>query len=162
MRCSRSCLRNEICAGVEFGIAIGCAEQRAFGANLPLREVALPDGGTPGFVAIPPGAHLTHAPLSVSRGLLPPETVQQVVRASFDTFRACYESGLRRDPKVHGRVVTAFLIDDCGDVARVQDAHSDLPDADVVACVQQAYARLRFPPPKGGVVTVVYPIVFDP
>ncbi|WP_146652454.1 AgmX/PglI C-terminal domain-containing protein [Labilithrix luteola] len=138
-----------------------CAEQRASRANQPLHEIALLDGGTAGFASLP-DSRPTHDPVSVSRGRLPPETIQQVVRASFDAFRTCYESGLRRDPKLHGRVATAFVIDECGDVVKVQDSHSDLPDADVVACIQQGYARLRFPPPKGGIVTVVYPISFDP
>jgi hypothetical protein len=39
---------------------------------------------------------------------------------------------------------------------------SDLPDREVIRCVIAEYRKLQFPKPEGGVVTVVYPIVFNP
>jgi hypothetical protein len=39
---------------------------------------------------------------------------------------------------------------------------SDLPDAAVVKCVVDGFRKLQFPKPEGGIVTVVYPIVFNP
>jgi hypothetical protein len=35
-----------------------------------------------------------------------------------------------------------------------------MPDKEVVSCVVKAIAELTFPPPDGGFVTVVYPIMF--
>jgi hypothetical protein len=37
-----------------------------------------------------------------------------------------------------------------------------LPDDEAVTCVVEAFRSLHFPPPDGGLVTVVYPITFEP
>ena len=48
-----------------------------------------------------------------------------------------------------------------GSVAHAADSGSDLPDRKVVACVVRAFYGLSFPEPKGGIVTVEYPFVFN-
>ena len=45
---------------------------------------------------------------------------------------------------------------------RRQDGGSDLPDQGVVGCVVRGFGNLSFPQPEGGIVTVVYPIIFNP
>jgi hypothetical protein len=94
-------------------------------------------------------------------GHLRPEVIQRVVRQNFGRFRFCYEAGLRGDPGLQGRVVVKFVIDRAGAVALSTDAGGDLPDARVTQCVVRAFADLSFPAPDGGMVTVVYPIVFN-
>jgi TonB family protein len=94
-------------------------------------------------------------------GRLAPEVIQHVVRVSFPKIRACYEKGLARDAKLHGKVKVRFVIDESGHVSSAEDYGSTLPDADAVACVLAVYRRLSFPEPDGGTVTVVYPINFD-
>jgi len=93
---------------------------------------------------------------------LAPEVIRQVMRASYDLFRKCYEAGLGRNPQLTGRVVIRFVITQEGTVRDVTDHGSDIPDPEVVACVQGVYFKLRFPKPEGGIVTVVYPIRFSP
>jgi TonB family protein len=97
------------------------------------------------------------------RGRLAPELIQKVVRANFGTFRACYEDALRRDASTQGRVATRFVIDREG---RVSDASIDpsttLRDGRALDCIRAAYAKLTFPKPDGGIVTVVYPLIFNP
>jgi len=94
-------------------------------------------------------------------GRLPPEAVQRIVRQNFGRFRACYQGGLERNPGLAGRVATQFVIGRDGAVSNVSDGGSDLPDAAVRSCVQGAFRGISFPQPEGGVVTVVYPIVFS-
>jgi hypothetical protein len=94
-------------------------------------------------------------------GRLPPAVIQRIVRSRFGQFRACYEKGLAADPNLHGLVKVKFVIDTDGNVPMVADDDSDLPDANVVACVVKGFGALRFPQPEGGVVTVVYPIMFN-
>ena len=55
-----------------------------------------------------------------------------------------------------------FVIERDGTVGLIQDDGSDLPDGKAKRCVIDAYRRIRFPPPDGGTVTVVYPIMFSP
>jgi tetratricopeptide (TPR) repeat protein len=113
------------------------------------------------------GSHAIRAPLlrmgpTTVSGRLPPEVIQRAVRQRYGAFRACYEQGLARNPQLAGRVSMRFVIGRDGRVSHVTNHGSDLPDQAVVACVLgQAYA-LSFPEPEGGIVTVVYPLLFAP
>lgn len=113
------------------------------------------------------GTHATTTPTlrqgtTQVTGRLPPEVIQRIVRQNFGRFRLCYENGLRVNPILSGRVTTKFVIDRSGSVLSTQDGGSDLPDKGVVSCVVRAFGNLSFPQPEGGVVSVVYPIVFNP
>jgi hypothetical protein len=104
--------------------------------------------------------HETCAP--TVNGRLPPEAIQRIVRQNMGRFRLCYENGLRAQPSLSGRVEVKFVIGRDGVVVTAADAGSDLPDSDVRACVVRAFAGLSFPEPEGGIVTVVYPLLFTP
>jgi hypothetical protein len=95
-------------------------------------------------------------------GRLPPEVIQRIIRAHYDEFRFCYEKGLAKDSTLKGKVVARFVIERDGHVDHVKDAGSTLPDKDAIACVFAGYQKLLFPKPDGGIVTVVYPIMFSP
>ncbi len=98
-------------------------------------------------------------------GRLAPETIQQVVRANFGKMRQCYENGLRRNPNLQGKIAARFTIETDGSVTHAEDvseAGEAIPDPAVASCVVAVFAVLKFPKPEGGVVKVVYPIVFNP
>lgn len=95
-------------------------------------------------------------------GRLPAEVIQRVVRQNYGRFRNCYESALRTNPALSGRIATKFVIDRNGAVSMAQDGGSDLPDRNVVSCVVRSFSNLSFPTPDGGLVTVTYPIQFTP
>jgi pyruvate/2-oxoglutarate dehydrogenase complex dihydrolipoamide acyltransferase (E2) component len=103
----------------------------------------------------------TAGPLQVS-GRLPPEVIQRIVRQNFGRFRQCYENGLKRDPKLEGKVSVRFVIGRDGAVGAVSDLGSDLPDPAVKKCILAGFSGLSFPQPEGGIVTVVYPLTFNP
>jgi len=80
-----------------------------------------------------------------------------------EDLRVCYEAGLGRNPALSGLVTARFVIGRDGRVSSVSDAESSLPDATAVACILAAFGDMRFGAPRGdGVVTVVYPIHFNP
>jgi hypothetical protein len=113
------------------------------------------------------GSHQTKAPSlrqgqTQVNGRLPPEVIQRIVRQNFGRFRLCYENGMRTNPNLQGRVAIKFVIDRSGAVSTASDGGSDLPDQGVVSCVVRAFGNLSFPQPEGGIVTVVYPIIFSP
>ena len=113
------------------------------------------------------GSHRTRPPrvrmgATTVNGRLPPEVIQRIVRQNYGRFRLCYENGLRNNPNLQGRVSVRFVIGRDGSVSNVGNAGSDLPDPGVVSCVTRAYYGLSFPQPEGGIVTVVYPIMFSP
>jgi hypothetical protein len=94
-------------------------------------------------------------------GALPAEIVQRIVRQNYGRFRLCYETGLRGNPNLSGRVTARFVIGRDGSVSSVQNGGSDLPDPGVVSCVVQAFYGLSFPAPDNGIVRVNYPILFS-
>ncbi|HKQ19765.1 MAG TPA: AgmX/PglI C-terminal domain-containing protein, partial [Candidatus Eisenbacteria bacterium] len=113
------------------------------------------------------GSHSTRAPqvrmgATTVNGRLPPEVIQRIVRQNYGRFRLCYENGLRNNPNLQGRVSVRFVIGRDGAVSNVSNGGSDMPDAAVIQCVVRAYYGLSFPQPEGGIVTVVYPIMFSP
>jgi hypothetical protein len=113
------------------------------------------------------GSHRTKAPqvrmgATTVSGRLPPEVIQRIVRQNYGRFRLCYEQGLVKNPNLEGRVTVRFVIGRDGSVSNVSNGGSDIPDSAVVQCVVRAYYGLSFPQPEGGIVTVVYPIMFSP
>lgn len=113
------------------------------------------------------GSHKTFAPKVRTgnpeiHGHLPPDLIARTIRQSFWQLRYCYEQGVARSPNLQGRVSVRFVIARDGSVTNVRDGGSDLPDRGVVSCVMRAYFGLSFPKPEDGIVTVVYPIQFEP
>ncbi len=113
------------------------------------------------------GSHRARAPklragATTVSGRLPPEVIRRIVRQNHGRFRQCYEQGLGRNPNLEGRVAVRFIIGRDGAVSNVSNGGSDLPDSQVVSCVMRVYYRLSFPQPEGGIVTVVYPLNFQP
>ncbi|WP_437671126.1 hypothetical protein [Sorangium sp. So ce131] len=117
---------------------------------------------------------------------IPPHVVRRVVQENFGPMRACYEKGLRQNPKLEGRIPVHLVVDGEGKVTYAGDADrpaADAPllialpspgavmpastapplrDPKVVGCVLDVFRGLRFPSPadRKGVATVVYPVVF--
>jgi len=113
------------------------------------------------------GAHQTRSPslrqgTTTVNGRLPPEVIQRIVRQNFGRFKLCYQDGLRNNPSLQGRVAVKFVIGRDGSVQTSQDGGSDIPDANVTQCVIRGFGNLSFPQPEGGIVTVVYPLIFSP
>jgi hypothetical protein len=96
-------------------------------------------------------------------GRLEPAVIQKIVRTNYGEFRTCYEEGLGRNRHLTGRVSIRFVIERDGRVGRgVRIVDNTLPDCKVARCVRDVYPRFQFPPPDGGIVTVVYPIMLEP
>jgi hypothetical protein len=92
----------------------------------------------------------------------PAEALREVFAKNEAKFRACFEPGRKRDPKLRGHVNIKFAIGHDGRVTTAQDQDSNLPDDQVIACVAKLVKTLRFPKPEEGSVTVVYPFIFHP
>lgn len=96
-------------------------------------------------------------------GTLAPGSIQTNVRESYGTLRQCYESALARWRDASGKVQIRFIIDNDGNVPRARVSDNTLGDCEAVRCIRDAYLKLKFPRPESvGVITVVYPIQFQP
>jgi hypothetical protein len=135
------------------------ADVGALKRALPLISSTATPAGKSVLLKLEPGPD---GPRTRVSGRLPPGEIQRIVRENFGAFRICYESGLKKNAKLEGRVMARFVIGRDGTVTKVTDEGSTLPDPDVVACVLKAFNQLKFPKPEGGIVTVVYPIMLAP
>jgi Zn-dependent protease with chaperone function len=105
-----------------------------------------------------PPAPLSDALLPGLGGRLAPESIENVVRASFGEISACYEQGRRRDPHLKGLITIKCVIGEDGMTKGVSDDGSTLRDQEVLECVVAVFQRLRYGSSHDGNVNVVYPI----
>jgi hypothetical protein len=94
-------------------------------------------------------------------GDLDPAVIARVVRSRMAQIRYCYEKALKIDPKTAGKIVVSFTIDPKGTVSGAKAASSTLGDATLDACIVAVFAKITFPEPKSGSVSVSYPIVLS-
>ena len=109
-----------------------------------------------------PRAPRVQTPKMKQSGAIPAAVIQRIVRANYGRFRGCYQTGLRTNPSLQGRVAVRFVIGRDGRVMSAADGGSDLADRGVVNCVVGAMNSLTFPAPDSGIVTVSYPIILMP
>jgi hypothetical protein len=82
--------------------------------------------------------------------------------------RQCYASLAERVPDAGGTINLAFNIvgnKNIGGIVEQVDVlnKSTLRDPEFVDCMRQSFLSVTFPPPEGGgMVSVEYPIQFDP
>lgn len=95
--------------------------------------------------------------------------IQERVREDFFPMaKQCYEELLARKPTAGGRFVVKFTIVGDEKVGGVVDEaeidpSSTLKDEAMSTCLRESMLAMAFkPPPKGGTVTVSYPIAFSP
>lgn len=84
--------------------------------------------------------------------------ITQVVRARNAQTRKCLDEGLKRNPKMQGRINVKLTVDASGNVTSAEDAGSDLSDKATVACVVASMKTARLPGNPNGPTTVTVPI----
>lgn len=75
-------------------------------------------------------------------------------------FRFCYESQLRGNQDLEGRVALKFAIDLAGNVVNPSTAGSTIGDKKVTDCIVKTVSKIHFAKPDGGMCLVSYPFVF--
>jgi hypothetical protein len=85
--------------------------------------------------------------------------IANTIRRNLGGVRACYESGLKRNPNIGGKLSVRFAISTVGKVTSVDIENDSMHDDDVASCVKGKIQMWRFPPGQGG--DVVYPFVFQ-
>ena len=115
--------------------------------------------------AAPAGADATPPPPTPARdadGKLPLTPTEKALEDTRLPFRDCYHRGLLRDPTQDGHVAIVLRVDRTGKVARAETYGACELQADVVRCMREVAARLKFAPPAPGAETLVLPVVFAP
>ncbi|TVQ77929.1 MAG: hypothetical protein EA369_08120 [Bradymonadales bacterium] len=97
------------------------------------------------------------------RGGLDPALVQQIIEERLTQVRRCYESALRNEPGLAGKIETSWTINADGRVSNLKMNSQDLTQASLQQCIHERIASWNFPEPRGGgIVNVKYPFVFSP
>lgn len=95
------------------------------------------------------------------QGELSKEEIQKVINSHIGEIQYCYEKQLRTQPGLSGRVVLEWGVNPQGRVSVVKVAQSSLQSAAATNCMMSKLKSWKFPPPRGGAVTIVFPFVFN-
>ena len=97
------------------------------------------------------------------RGVFDQGQVTSLIRGRRAGLRRCYETALRNDPGLSGKVTVQFTIEEPGTVSTARAAENTTGDARLASCVVRLVRHLRWSEgPEGGNVTFSYPFVFAP
>jgi hypothetical protein len=88
-------------------------------------------------------------------------TVDEIVGTTFAQLESCYTHAIARNHQAAGTVTFEFVIGLEGEVALVQARESTLYDCEAIECMLAPFRQLRFPPPLGRAVRVIYPIRYS-
>jgi TonB family protein len=89
--------------------------------------------------------------------------VQKQIQLRLKSITRCYESELRKNPSLSGKVTVTFAIQERGNVTDARATENTTGSPGVADCVIRTISRFRFNPgPEGGSVTFRYPFVFQP
>jgi outer membrane biosynthesis protein TonB len=83
------------------------------------------------------------------------------VKARMAAIKACYETQLKRNPSLHGKIRIRFTILETGGLDEIVAAENGLGSPEVAACIVGTMRSWRTPFRPGGTVTVEYPFVFS-
>lgn len=95
-------------------------------------------------------------------GSLDQMALTRVVKSRMTLLKECYERELKRDPRLKGKIVVRFTVNESGTVEDLSIEENTLGSEGVAQCMIQRMSRFRFPPAEGGGSTVSYPFVFTP
>jgi TonB family protein len=100
--------------------------------------------------------------LGEADGTIDKKSVSATIRRRQDGFQQCYETALKQNSKLQGKLVVEFTIAEDGRVREAKAVKDGLGSAEVSSCVVNLMKRLKFPPPKDGDVTITNSFVFQP
>jgi outer membrane biosynthesis protein TonB len=95
-------------------------------------------------------------------GTIDKRGVARAIRRRQAAFQQCYETALKSNSKLKGKIVVEFTIGDRGRVTEAIVIRDGLGSSQVAKCVIGVLKRLRFPAPSDGEVTITNSFVFQP
>lgn len=99
--------------------------------------------------------------LKQTGGELSKEEIQKVINQHIGEIQYCYEKQLRTQPGLSGRVVLDWTVNLQGKVTVVKIAQSTMASSEATNCMMQKLKTWKFPNPRGGAVSIVFPFVFN-
>lgn len=99
--------------------------------------------------------------ISAPQGSIDREAVAKVINSHLQEVYGCYERALLKDTGLAGKVVLEWTIGGSGSVVTAKTKSSTLRNGSVEACILSSLKKWNFPAPKGGVVVISYPFIFN-
>gem|GEM_PF-355833 len=99
--------------------------------------------------------------IASTQGTVDREAVARVINSHLNEVHGCYERALLKDPGLAGKVVLEWTIGANGRVVAAKTKSSTLRNASVESCILSNLKSWTFPAPKGGVVIITYPFLFN-
>jgi len=99
---------------------------------------------------------------AIGTGTLSSDRIQRTVRRRRGALKSCYESELKKDPSLSGKITVRFTIQPSGRVSVAKITENTMGSSAVGRCISSQVKRWRFDKPSGGEVTVAFPFYFKP
>jgi len=106
-------------------------------------------------------AKFDEADAEARKGYLAPNVVLGVINRRIGGVRACYSRALKSNPNLYGRLAVQFTIGPEGNVTEAIALDNSLNNKSLEDCILQHVRAWRFPKPKNGEVTIMYPFIFE-
>ena len=133
--------------------AVGAAGRSSMGATLALVAASVLGFGAPEGVQASAGGYNGKS--------VDPFVVRQRIRRDLPKINRCYESALRHEPDLEGKVSVRFAVIRTGDVKGVHVIENTTGSASVERCVARVVGALQFPRHRyGRSMRFTFPFVF--
>jgi TonB family protein len=93
-------------------------------------------------------------------GSLSNAEIQKAINDNIKAFDACYTLGADKQGKLEGTVTVKATVGPLGNVKAAELVKSTIKNTKVNDCVVDAFKKVTFPHPKGGVAIITYPMTF--
>lgn len=115
-------------------------------------------GGRAGVV---PKAFVKSTEAVLKKGGIDEKGVQMALKRRERGIQQCYERALKANPKLSGKVVLEWGIDERGRVVQIKVVQNTLGEPKVADCISDIITRIRFPEATKGIVPVRKTFVFE-
>ncbi len=95
-------------------------------------------------------------------GQLSESAIEKALSKHMDQLQFCYEKALLTDATLAGSVSLEWVIQTSGSASQLKVVRSQLNNGSLHSCLMGVIAKIQFPAPKGGPVTISYPFSFNP
>lgn len=115
-------------------------------------------GGRAGVV---PKAFVKSTEAVLKKGGIDEKGVQMALKRRERGIQQCYERALKTNPKLKGKVVLEWGINEAGKVVQIKVVQNTLGDPKIADCISDIITRIRFPEATKGIVPVRKTFVFE-
>ena len=147
------------------GTRIGKKGALGAGTSADIGEVDVGAGGSAGELGgrqgVVPKAFVKSTEAVLKKGGIDERGVQMALKKRERGIQQCYERSLKANPKLKGKVVVEWGINEQGRVMQIRVVENSLGDPKVGECITDIISRIRFPEATKGVVPVRKTFVFE-